>query len=142
MTATPDIDGFVFIFHNGKLNSQVEAHSALDSLATCVVGSNKFEPFLNKLLDPSYNMTPLALELILSCKNSLRCDFTNADLFTSQGMRTTFCQLVADPLPATTQRFLFIIHGLHPYQVIFLPTFRMSFQSRSSGQATLLPFTC
>ena len=78
MAASPDVDGLVFIFHDGNLNSEAEAHSALDSLATCIV-DDEFEPFLNKLLDPSCHLTPLALELILSCKHYLRCDFTNAD---------------------------------------------------------------
>lgn len=70
MAASPDIDAFVSVFHEGNLNSEAEAHSALDSLATCIVDDD-FEPFLNKLLDPSSQMTPLALELILSCKHCL-----------------------------------------------------------------------
>jgi hypothetical protein len=70
MAASPDIDRFVFIFHDGNLNSQADAHSALDSLATCIV-DNDFEPFLKKLLDPSCHTIRLALELILSCKHCL-----------------------------------------------------------------------
>ena len=140
MAASSVIDGYVSIFHDGNLNSHGEAHSALDSLATCIV-DNDFEPFLNKLLDPSCHTTPLALELILSCKHCPRCNFTNPD-FTSHRMRTAFCQLVADPLPTTTQRLLFVIPGLHPYQIVFLPTFRVFFRSRSSGQAKHLPLTC
>ena len=72
MAAPPDVDGFISIFHDGdfKLNSEAEVHSALESLATCIVDDD-FEPFLNKLLDPSCHTTPLALELILSCKHCL-----------------------------------------------------------------------
>ena len=141
MAASPDIDAFVSIFHNGILNSEAEAHSALDSLAKCIVDDD-FEPFLNKLLNPSCHTTPLTLELILSCKHWLRCDFKDIDLFTSHRMRTAFCQLVADTLPTTTQILLFVIHGLYPCQIIFVLSFRVFFRSRSSGQTTHLPLTC
>jgi hypothetical protein len=93
MATSPDIDGFVSIFHDGSLNSEAEAHSALDSLATCIVDDD-FEPFLNKLLDPSSHTTPLALELILSCKLCLRCDFINPDL--SRLLATECGQLFAN----------------------------------------------
>ena len=141
MAASPAIDCFVSIFHDGNLSSREEAHSALDILATCIV-DNDFEPFLNKLLDPSCHTTPLALELILSCKHCSWCNFTSADWFTSHRMRTAFCQLVADSLPTATQRLLFVTHGLYPYKIVFLPTFRMFFRSRSSGQTRHLSLTC
>lgn len=70
MAALSSIDGYAALFHDGSPNSQGEANSALNRLATCIVDGD-FEPFLNRLLDPSSHTTPspLALELILSCKH-------------------------------------------------------------------------
>ena len=75
------IDDYAALFHDGSLNSQREVHSALERLATCIV-DNDFEPFLNRLLDPSRHTTPspLALELILSCKHYLRCSLVSQTL--------------------------------------------------------------
>lgn len=74
MVGSPTIDGFVAIFHDVNLNSQEDAHCALNRLATCIV-DNDFEPFLKRLLSASESsgcrITPLALELILSCKHYL-----------------------------------------------------------------------
>jgi hypothetical protein len=75
MAALPAIDSYATLFHDSCLNSQGETHSVLDRLATCIVDNDsgfEFEPFLNRLLDPSAHATP-ALQLILSCMHYLRC---------------------------------------------------------------------
>ena len=89
MAEPPTIDDYTAWFHGGSLNSQEDAHRVLHSLASCIMDDD-LEPFLNRLLSSSCHTTPLALELILSCKHHLSV-LAIADLLSSQSVRTTFC---------------------------------------------------